>query len=115
MLIELYDHTYVAPKFVPSAAIVRLSYEMSYLMDAAEAGDQDKLKQLRMGNTGLAQLGIVMDGFVTNGGSIVSRDVFLPCAIVVDGVPLSGRDAGFNSTFEARQQTWLHILAQHLD
>ena len=103
-LTELYDLHYVPPDFVPSVAAVRKHYEEPSVMNAAQAGNQAEVKRLRKvpDNTGLPQVGVVLDGFVTPRGSIFSRDFFIPCTIAQEFLHTDGDKAGFPSTYEVR-------------
>jgi hypothetical protein len=101
-LTELYDLTYVPPDFVPSAEAVRHHYAERSVMNAAAEGREEEVKRLRKmpDNTGLAQVGVVLDGFVTARGSIISRDFFIPGAFVEETLNRDANEAGFPSTYQ---------------
>jgi hypothetical protein len=115
-LTDLYDLNYVPPDFVPSVEAVRKHYEELFVMTAAQAGEQAEVKRLRMlpNNAGLPQVGVVLDGFVTPRGSIISRDFFIPCAFVEEYLDKDGSKAGFPSTYEVlpppRHNTHHHAM-----
>jgi hypothetical protein len=100
-LTELYNLNYAPPDFVPSVEAVRKHYGPP-VMNAAQAGKQAEVKRLRVlpDNMGLPQVGVVLDGFVTPRGSIISRDFFIRCSLVEEKLSNEGDKAGFPSTYE---------------
>jgi hypothetical protein len=104
-LTEIYDLNYVPPDFVPSVGAVRKHFEKPLsVMKAAQAGEQAEVKRLRMSpyNRGLPQVAVVLDGFVTPRGSIISRDFFIRCSLVEENLSKEGDKAGFPSTYEVQ-------------